>query len=294
MLCYQFTIGLANDLVDAAADAQAKPWKAIPSGAVARRLALFVAFGLTVCGLALSATLGPVVWSIGVAGLACGLTYDLWLKRTTWSWLPYAVAFPLLPTWVFVATNSWSDRLWWIFPLGAVLGFALHLANQAPDIENDRSIGAGGFAEKLGQERAAHLARALFAACGLLATLIVGWGSARGLLMTGCRPGSRLRRPGPPSARPGRTLRGPRRWQRSDCRALPVVRLSAIAQPYAPCSGIRRNENDSRPSKRNTAPIRLTGTTFTRCARIAKLTAVLSATLKGMSESAAAVWKTPM
>lgn len=185
MLCYQFTIGLANDLVDAAADAQAKPWKAIPSGAVARRLALFVAFGLTVCGLALSATLGPVVWSIGVAGLACGLTYDLWLKRTTWSWLPYAVAFPLLPTWVFVATNSWSDRLWWIFPLGAVLGFALHLANQAPDIENDRSIGAGGFAEKLGQERAAHLARALFAACGLLATLIVGWGSARGLLMTG-------------------------------------------------------------------------------------------------------------
>ncbi len=185
MLCYQFTIGLANDIADAAADAQAKPWKAIPSGAVTRRVALITAFAFTIVGLTLSATLGLHAWAIGVAGLSCGLVYDVWLKRTQFSWLPYAVAFPLLPIWVFVSTDSWSNRLWWVFPLGGVLGFALHLANQSPDIEGDRAAGAGGFAERFGEERAGQVACALFATCGLVATVVVGWGSARGLLTTG-------------------------------------------------------------------------------------------------------------
>ena len=177
--------GTAADIADAAADAQAKPWKAIPSGAVTRRVALITAFAFTIVGLTLSATLGLHAWAIGVAGLSCGLVYDVWLKRTQFSWLPYAVAFPLLPIWVFVSTDSWSNRLWWVFPLGGVLGFALHLANQSPDIEGDRAAGAGGFAERFGEERAGQVACALFATCGLVATVVVGWGSARGLLTTG-------------------------------------------------------------------------------------------------------------
>ncbi len=32
MLCFQFCIGLVNDIVDAEDDARAKPWKAIPRG----------------------------------------------------------------------------------------------------------------------------------------------------------------------------------------------------------------------------------------------------------------------
>ncbi|HMO95936.1 MAG TPA: UbiA family prenyltransferase, partial [Tepidiformaceae bacterium] len=40
MLCFQFAIGLANDIVDAADDAKSKPWKAIPRGVLSRQAAI--------------------------------------------------------------------------------------------------------------------------------------------------------------------------------------------------------------------------------------------------------------
>ena len=178
MLCYQFAIGLTNDIVDAADDAVAKPWKAIANGALPRSLAVSLAIGLGTMGLAVSASLGWQAWAVGVGGFLCGLAYDLRLKRTQLSWLPFAIALPLIPIWVFVATDRWEQRLWWVLPLGAVLGFALHLANQAADSEVDEKLGSGGFVAKLGEPRARIVSLFLFGCAAFASVGLLGLGQA--------------------------------------------------------------------------------------------------------------------
>ncbi|MCC7364946.1 MAG: UbiA family prenyltransferase [Dehalococcoidia bacterium] len=172
MLYFQFAIGAANDVVDAREDAAAKPWKPIPAGAVSRRLAIGVAAGFAAVGLAVTGGLPAGAWYVGLAGLACGLLYDVRFKRTALSWLPLAVALPLVPAWVYLASDAWSQLLWWAFPLGALLGLAVHLANQAPDV--DANPGEPGLAAAIGARASARLALLVFglAASGAVAVLL--------------------------------------------------------------------------------------------------------------------------
>ncbi|MGK2965244.1 MAG: UbiA family prenyltransferase, partial [Tepidiformaceae bacterium] len=135
MLLYQFAIGTLNDVVDAEDDRRAKPSKPIASGAISRRGAAWLVVVYAGGGMALTAGLPNGGWFVGVAGLLMGVVYDLRLKRTALSWLPLSLALPMVPVWAFVSVGEWEDFLWFVFPLGAVLGFALQLANQAPDVE---------------------------------------------------------------------------------------------------------------------------------------------------------------
>lgn len=173
MLLFQFAIGAANDAADASADLAAKPWKPIPAGIVSVRTATFVAAGCAGAGLVVTADLQLGAWLVGVAGLLCGLSYDLALKRTAFSWLPWSLAFPLVPTWVYLAADAWEPPLAWIFPLGVCLGLALYLANQAPDVESDRAAGVRGLAQILGQRRSLRLALGLFGAAASGACVVL-------------------------------------------------------------------------------------------------------------------------
>lgn len=175
MVCFQFSIGLTNDIVDASADAKAKPWKPLPSGALSRRIAVYVAVGFAVAGLLITVSLPVAAWLIGAAGLSCGLAYDLRLKRTPLSWLPFSLALPLIPVWVWVAAGKWDRFLWWAFPLGMLLGFALHLANQAPDAAADAALGMDSAVQRIGAVRAARLATATFGLAASLGVIVV-WG----------------------------------------------------------------------------------------------------------------------
>jgi 4-hydroxybenzoate polyprenyltransferase len=138
-----------------------------------------------------------------MAGLACGLAYDVQLKRTWLSWAPMAVALPLVPAWVFLALDEWDVLLWWSFPLGAVLGLALHLANQAPDVPKERDL--RGLAHRLGTARAANLALGLVGVAGLLATVVLlvegagtqGIVAAGAVLLSGVMAGRAVRLFGP-------------------------------------------------------------------------------------------------
>lgn len=171
MLCYQFSIGIANDIVDAADDAKAKPWKAIPRGVVTKRRAIAMATGFAGVGMAVSSGLPFGAWLVGMAGLACGLAYDVQLKRTALSWLPFAIAFPLIPTWVFLSLERWENVLWFALPLGGLLGLSLHLANQAPDVP--REPGVRGLAHRLGTERAANLSLGIFGLAAIVAVVVL-------------------------------------------------------------------------------------------------------------------------
>ena len=172
MLCYQFAIGLVNDAVDAEDDMIAKPTKPIASGKLSRRTASFAAVVFVGAGLLITAGIPAVAWALGVAGLCCGLVYDLWLKRSMFSWLPMALALPMVPAFVWTATGNWNGYVAMVFPLGIPLGFSLHLANQQPDIAADSELGIRGIAQRIGP-RSGSIAIAIFAATALITTTVV-------------------------------------------------------------------------------------------------------------------------
>jgi 4-hydroxybenzoate polyprenyltransferase len=150
MLCAQCAIGVVNDYCDRDLDAQTKPWKPIPSGLVQPSTALAIAGVLLAATVVLAATLGPWGFALGMLGTACGLAYDVRLKRSVFSAVPFMVAIPTLPLWVWASLGEWDDVLWWLIPLGALIGLALHLANTLPDIEDDAAHGVRGMAHRLG------------------------------------------------------------------------------------------------------------------------------------------------
>lgn len=163
MLFYQFSIGAANDVVDRRDDAFAKPWKPIPAGRVPASAAIALAVACLAAGALLSVSFGWVAWLIGLGGVSLGLLYDVWLKRTVLSWLPFALAFPTVPLWVYVSFDEWDALLLTVLPLGFVLGIAIHLANQAPDVE----AGDDGLPGAFGERNSRLVAVALFASTGL-------------------------------------------------------------------------------------------------------------------------------
>jgi 4-hydroxybenzoate polyprenyltransferase len=169
MLGMQVSIGAANDLADATLDARNKPRKPIPAGLVPVGLARGVAFGGAAVGLALSAISGL---ETGLAALGClglGYAYDLRLSRTSLSWLPLAVALPLLPIHAWLgATGAIPGSLRTLLPIGVLAGAGLALANGLVDVERDASGGRRAIAVALGRRRTWVLQTLVLAATAAL------------------------------------------------------------------------------------------------------------------------------
>ncbi len=172
MLCAQSAIGITNDIFDRELDAATKPWKPIAAGLVAPTAARVLALMLITVSLALAATLGAGGFALAAVGLACGLAYDVRLKRTPLSAVPYMIAIPVLPLWVWLTLGAWDGVLWWLLPLGGLIGLALHLANTVPDIEADRAAGVNGLAHRLGTARSMYVGWASFGAALVLAVAL--------------------------------------------------------------------------------------------------------------------------
>jgi geranylgeranylglycerol-phosphate geranylgeranyltransferase len=151
--CSQGAIGAANDIVDRDLDRETKPWKPIARGTIGIPAATTLTLVLIGVCLLCSATLSTGAGLAALLGLSCGLAYDLWLKRSRWSWLPYGVALPTLPIWAWAAMGRLPGRLLLVYPLGLLLGLALHLANTLPDLDGDRIFGVAGLAHGLGRGR---------------------------------------------------------------------------------------------------------------------------------------------
>jgi 4-hydroxybenzoate polyprenyltransferase len=176
----QYSAGALNDAVDAPADAATGRDKPIPGGAISRRAAATLAVAAGLVSLACGALLGPATLALAVAGLACAWGYDLWLKGTVASVLPFACALPLVPLFGYGAAGRFPAVLWWAWPIGALAAVAVHLADSLPDVEADRLAGVHGLAPRLGVRRAAALVVASYAA-----TLALAAGSG---LAAGDRP----------------------------------------------------------------------------------------------------------
>ncbi len=180
MLAIQFSIGTFNDLVDVPADALVGRSKPIVDGRVGARLALGAGAVLGLTGLALAALAGPAAGLVALAGYAVGLAYDLRLKASPWSWLPYAAGIPLLPVFAWVgATGTLPGPILVLAGLGVVGGAALAIANSLADAERDASSGTATVATALGHDRAIRIGGLLGFAVGIIATFsavaLAGW-----------------------------------------------------------------------------------------------------------------------
>src|SRR5450759_2617262 len=158
----QLSIGWSNDYLDAERDrAVLRSDKPVATGAMEPRVAGIAAVVALVLTLALSAALG---WPGGAAALAtvlCAWAYNLGLKATALSWLPYAIAFGMLPA---VATLSASPPRWpaaWALTAGGLLGVAAHLANVLPDLGDDVATGIRGLPHRIGARATALTAVAI-------------------------------------------------------------------------------------------------------------------------------------
>lgn len=172
----QGTVGVVNDLRDRDLDAATKPHKPLVCGR-ARVAGAFVLGCMTlVVALAAGAMLGAVSLALVVAMTAAGLVYDLWLKRTALSFLPYVLGLPILPVWAWLSVRPAPPRLWLTYPLGVLIGFGLHLANALPDAERDAAGGVRGAVQALGRRAALALCLGAFAVT-LLAVAVLTWGA---------------------------------------------------------------------------------------------------------------------
>lgn len=174
----QLVIGWTNDLVDVERDRSVgRSDKPLVAGDVSEqvlRRALGVAGAVTVVtSLACGWRAGAVHLGLVVGG---GLAYDLGLKRTVWSFLPYLVAFGALPA---VATLSLADAAWppwWVMFASGLLGVGAHLVNVLPDLADDDATGVSGLPHRLGGGPVRVLAPVVLG----VATALLLWGPAGG------------------------------------------------------------------------------------------------------------------
>ena len=152
VLTGQLSIGWSNDARDAERDRRAaRTEKPTVRGEI-------TAAELWTCaGLALATS---VVMSLVAGGLVGGTahvvsvlsawTYNLALKTTVLSWLPYAVSFGLVPVFVTYGLTPAVAPATWIVMTCALMGVGAHLANALPDVDSDTLVAAGGLVAAIG------------------------------------------------------------------------------------------------------------------------------------------------
>lgn len=173
VLCGQLSVGWCNDLVDAARDTAAgRTDKPLATGAAARGTVAAAAAGALAACVVLSLAVGRSAGTAHLTGVAAAWAYNLGLKRTAASWVPYALAFGLLPAFVTLGLpgHPWPPA--WATAAGALLGVGAHFTNVLPDIDADLAAGVRGLPQRLGRRRTRVLAPLPLLAAA--AVLVVG------------------------------------------------------------------------------------------------------------------------
>lgn len=168
----QLSVGWLNDLVDAPRDAEVgRADKPIATGELAPG-PVRTAFAVSAtAAVALSFLSGPIAAAAHVLALAAAWAYDLGVKATTWSVAPFALAFGLLPAFLFLGGPAGARPPLWLMLAAAALGSAAHFANVLPDFEDDRATGVRGLPHRLGQWPTRIIAAALVLAASILLVL---------------------------------------------------------------------------------------------------------------------------
>ncbi|MEU6890372.1 UbiA family prenyltransferase [Streptomyces sp. NPDC046557] len=169
----QLSVGWCNDRADLRRDRlTGRPDKPLAVGAVRPATVSAAAIVALALCVPLSLASGRPAGTVHLCAVAAAWAYNLWLKRTVVSWLPYALAFGLLPAFVTLGLPGQPWPPLWLAVAAALLGAGAHFANVLPDIADDLATGVNGLPQRLGARRSAVLAALLV--LGSAAALVLG------------------------------------------------------------------------------------------------------------------------
>jgi 4-hydroxybenzoate polyprenyltransferase len=181
VICGQLSVGWSNDVLDRQRDRLiGRPDKPVALGEIdVRVVARAAAVALMLC-VPLSLLLGLKPGVAHLAAVASAWSYNLWLKSTVWSPVPYAVSFGLAPVVVWWAVPATPPA--WAVVAGALLGLGAHGTNVLPDLEYDAATGVRGLPQRLGPTATRVLTATCLAAAVVVMALtppgpvgLVGW-----------------------------------------------------------------------------------------------------------------------
>ena len=172
ILAGQCVVGWTNELVDYSLDAAAaRSKKPLVGGLVTTnqlRIAISIALFMALL-LSLISPLGVIGTLVHALLLLSATMYNLYLKKTVFSVLPYVISFGGLPWAVYLSAGK-NPPIW------LVLGFiffssSFHFLNVFKDLETDVAQGVLGLPQQVGRTASLLIASLLFIA-GLLSVLL--------------------------------------------------------------------------------------------------------------------------
>jgi 4-hydroxybenzoate polyprenyltransferase len=151
VLCGQLTVGWSNDYIDRDRDRTARRAdKPIAAGQVSAGIVRNSAVAAAVACVPLSLLSGWRAGSVHFVAVVAAVAYNVRLKRTVFSVVPYVVAFGLLPAFVTLGADEHSWPPAWAMTAAALLGAGAHFLNTLPDLAADASSGVRGLPHRCG------------------------------------------------------------------------------------------------------------------------------------------------
>ncbi len=187
VFCSQYAIGALNEYRDRDLDAAAGRAKPIVQGLIPARRALGLSLFAYALMAVIAATFGPLLFALALAAGTSGMLYNLGLKQTPLSWLPYFISFPILPIWVRTAVlGRFEAGVLWLIPILGCMVVGLNLGNSLPDVEIDTAQGSRSLSVVLGVRRGLLVCWGSFAlaqAIGFIVLLTPAYAATRPLLL---------------------------------------------------------------------------------------------------------------
>lgn len=152
VLAGQLSVGWSNDWVDRHRDrAAGRRDKPLVRGDISDDLLIRCAVGALIVAGVLSLGSGVAAAAAHMTGVLFAWSYNLGLKSTLVSVVPYAVAFGLLPAFVTLGLDPpvWPPA--WAMAAAALLGAGAHFTNAVPDFADDAATGVRGLPHAVGR-----------------------------------------------------------------------------------------------------------------------------------------------
>lgn len=172
VLCGQLSVGWGNDYLDRDRDRIAgRAAKPVASGRVDPALARRAAWVALVLAMLLSLASGPAATAVHLLALLMAHLYNLGLKSSPLSVVPYAVAFAQLPAFITLGLTPPHLPPPWAVVAAGLIGAAAHFTQTLPDLELDVATGMKGLPHRLGTRGSLAAVGVLLAAGALAAAL---------------------------------------------------------------------------------------------------------------------------
>jgi 4-hydroxybenzoate polyprenyltransferase len=168
VLAGQLSVGWMNDYLDRDRDVLVRRAdKPVVAGRLAPGTLRAATAVAAVAVVPLSLLSGWLAGSLHLVAVASAWAYNLRLKSTALSVLPYAVSFGLLPAFITAGLPG-RPVYGWLVAAGALLGAGAHFANVLPDIADDLATGVRGLPHRIGATGSRLAAGTLLAAASVL------------------------------------------------------------------------------------------------------------------------------